>query len=124
MVKQSNVINMHVIQKAELTKIDSNFITDFIVRWSTSHQMLERFYNMKVIMDEIPCNPQLINGINRKQENKLKSLILTSEDWEMIAMLKKLLKPFYISTKMLQGRKYETLALSKVKIISYIKLIN
>ena len=115
---------MHVIQKAELTKIDSNFITDFIVRWSTSHQMLERFYNMKVIMDEIPCNPQLINGINRKQENKLKSLILTSEDWEMIAMLKKLLKPFYISTKMLQGRKYETLALSKVKIISYIKLIN
>ena len=65
MVKQSNVINMHVIQKAELTKIDSNFITDFIVRWSTSHQMLERFYNMKVIMDEIPCNPQLINGINR-----------------------------------------------------------
>ena len=111
---QSNIINMHVLKKAAELKCDSHFLMDFVVRWNTSYTMLERFSIMKLIVDEITCNPQLINGIKDQQINKLRLLMLSSEEWELIYMMQRLLKPFYTSTIMLQGRKYETLALSKV----------
>ena len=122
---------MHVVKKSkELTKallnnsqnqqasnklieVPSHFLSDFFVRWNTTYLMLERFYTMKAIVDEMTCNPQIINGITSNQEKTLNWNILSQEDWETIAILIKLLKPFSIASTMLQRRKFETLALSK-----------
>jgi hypothetical protein len=75
--------------------------------------MLERFYKLKIVVDEITCNPQLIQGISKKQERNLKNLILKAKNWEIIIILIKLLKPFYKASLMLQGKTYQTLSLSK-----------
>ena len=105
---------MHVVKKANDSKLDvSNFIVDFAVKWNTSYTMLERFQKLKVVVDEITCNPQLINGVSKSQESKLKKLILSNEDWNKINILLGLLKPFYACSKMLQGRSYQTLSISK-----------
>ena len=59
-------------KKANDSKLDvSNFIVDFAVRWNTSYTMLERFQKLKVVVDEITFNPQLINGVSKSQESKL-----------------------------------------------------
>lgn len=124
---------MHVVKKAKQIALDlieqdpdsegypSTFLNDFIVRWSSSYKMLNRFYKMKIIVDEITCNPQLIAGIKKAQETKLKKLILRSEDWNILNSLRNVLYPFYRATMMLQIRKYETLPLAKVLIF---KLVN
>ena len=108
--------NIEASSNTEHTTVSSNSLNDFIVRWCTCFLMLESFYAMKLIVDEITCNPQLISGIKKTQETKLKKLVLSSKDWQMINSLKKVLYPFYRATVLLQGRKYETLAMSKVSI--------
>ena len=42
--------------------------------------MLEQFFLMKAIVDEMTCNPQIINGITNHQEKTLKGNILNQED--------------------------------------------
>jgi hypothetical protein len=58
------------------------FLIDFHVRWNTTYLMLERFYEIKIVVDGITCNPQLIQGISKKQERNLKNLILKAKNWE------------------------------------------
>jgi hypothetical protein len=115
MVSRSSVIKRHVIEKAKALSIDnSDFILDFCVRWNTSYLMLERFYQLKLIVDEITCNPQLILGIQLTSERKLRSLVITKEDWDVVVLMIKLLKPFYKASVMLQGQKYQTLSMAKI----------
>jgi hypothetical protein len=115
MVSRSSVIKRHVIDKAKaLSNVNSDFILDFCVRWNTSYLMLERFYQLKLIVDEITCNPQLILGIKLRSEKKLRSLVITKEDWDTIVLMTNLLKPFYKASVMLQGQKYQTLSMAKV----------
>ena len=109
----NNSQNQQAGTQNKLIEVPSNFLSDFIVRWNTTYLMLERFYVMKAIVDEMTCNPQIINGITYKQEQTLHGIILSHEDWENIAILIKLLKPFSKASTMLQRRKFETLALSK-----------
>lgn len=122
-VKKAKQLEQDSLNRPEIERKQyySNFLTDFYLRWCTCYKMIERFYEMKIIVDEITCNPRLINGITKPQEAKLKALILNASDWEIVESLKNILYPFYRSTLMLQGRKYETLALSKVfKLLSLI----
>ena len=115
MINQSSVIKRHVIEKAKSLSFDCcDFIIDFSVRWNTTFLMLERFYKLKLIVDEITCNPQLIHGIQIKSERKLRSLVINKDDWEAVVLMIKLLKPFYKASIMLQGQKYQTLSMAKV----------
>ncbi len=108
-----NSQNQQASSQNKLIEVSSNFLSDFVVRWNTTYLMLERLYLMKAIVDEMTCNPQIINGITYNLEKTLNGIILSQEDWETISILIKLLKPFSIASTMLQRRKFETLALSK-----------
>jgi hypothetical protein len=83
--------------------------------------MLERFHLLKVIVDEITCNPQIISGIQKKHLDKIRKINFKQEDWECITVLITVLKPFYKATIMLQGQKYHSLSMSKVIETSLIK---
>jgi hypothetical protein len=83
--------------------------------------MLERFHLLKVIFDEITCNPQIISGIQKKHLDKIRKINFKQEDWECITVLITVLKPFYKATIMLQGQKYHSLSMSKVIETSLIK---
>ena len=115
MINKCDIINRHVIEKAKSRRLEiAEFILDFHVRWNTTYLMLERFYLLKVIVDEITCNPQLIQGIKKHHIDKLRKFHLKQEHWESISILIKVLKPFYKASVMLQGQKYHTLSMSKV----------
>ena len=76
--------------------------------------MLDRFYKLKVIVDEITCNPQLIQGIKKQHLDILRKIRFKQDDWKSINVLISALKPFYKASVMLQGQKYHTLSMSKV----------
>jgi hypothetical protein len=83
--------------------------------------MLERFHLLKVIVDEITCNPQIISGIQKSLLDKIRKINFKQDDWECITVLITVLKPFYKATIMLQGQKYHSLSKSKVIETSLIK---
>jgi hypothetical protein len=76
--------------------------------------MLERFHELKIIVDEITCNPQIIEGIKKSHSDKIRKINFKQDDWECITILINLLKPFYKATIMLQGQKYHSISISKV----------
>ena len=95
LIKQSNNINMHVIKRVKFFDLfNQSFIIDFEVRWNTTFHMLERFYEFKIVIDEITTNPVLIEGLNAAKRNQLKNLVLSADDWRAVEMLMKILKPF------------------------------
>ena len=115
MIRRSNIINIHVIKRSKEIKLPhETFIIDFEVRWNTTFNMLERFLEFKILIDEITINPHVIEGlIQSSLQRKLKDCFLDTNDWNLVKSLIKLLKPFKKVTDMLQGYKYETLSLSK-----------
>ena len=115
MINKCDIINRHIIEKAKQSGQETaDFILDFHVRWNTTYLMLVRFYNLKVIVDEITCNPQLIQGIKKQHLEKLRKINFKQDDWASINVLINVLKPFYQASVMLQGQKYHTLSMSKV----------
>ena len=106
---------MYVVKRAKIYELSNEtFISDFQVRWNTTYDMLERFFEFKILIDEITYNPILIEGLKNKSKDELRNLALNLDDWRIVETLIKVLKPFKRVTDMLQGQKYETLALSKV----------
>ena len=115
LIRRSDVINIYVIRRAKETQqLHETFIIDFEVRWNTTYDMLERFFEFKILIDEITHNPVVIDGLFQASlQSKLKSCIFSQTDWLLVETSIKMLKPFKRVTDMLQGQKYETLALSK-----------
>ena len=106
---------MHVLKRSREIKLPhETFIMDFEVRWNTTFNMLERFLEFKILIDEITINPHVINGLTQSPlKKKLKDCFLDINDWNLVKALIKLLKLFKRVTDMLQGYKYRTLSLSK-----------
>ena len=124
MIQICDIINRHVLRKSKSSNLES---LDFHVRWNTTYLMLERFHILKVIVDELTCNPQIIEGIKKCHLDKIRKINFKQEDWNTIIILIKLLKPFYKASVMLQGQKYHSLSMSKViekTLIAYYKQIS
>ena len=49
-----------------------NFIIDFHIRWNSTYLMLQRLVKLKEIAMQITDCPRKINGITKKQMEKLK----------------------------------------------------
>ena len=114
MIKRSNNINMYVIKRAkEMSLPNKTFIMDFQVRWNTTFDMLDRFLIFKKVIDEITNNPGVISGLDEKKKKDLRNLDFYSDDWRIVQTLIRILKPFKRATDILQGQKYQTMALSK-----------
>jgi hypothetical protein len=80
-----------------------------------------------VIVDELACNPQIIEGFKNCHSDKIRKINFKQEDWNTIIILINLLKPFYKASVMLQGQKYQSLSMSKViekTLIAYYKQIS
>ena len=76
--------------------------------------MLQRLVKLKEIAMQITNFPRKINGITKKQMEKLKKLELSEEEWLLVDILIKVFQPFFVCTNLLSGRQHETLSLSFV----------
>ena len=91
-----------------------NLLIDFFIRWNTTYLMIERLIQFKSIVNTLTSTPENVVGLSRAKIRKLGLLHLDQEDWSNLNLLKKNLEPFYCATKMLSGRKYQTLSISFV----------
>ncbi|CAF3973102.1 unnamed protein product [Rotaria sp. Silwood1] len=86
------------------------FILDSKVRWNSTFKMLDRIINHRNLVDEI-FTKRDINGLTTAQKVKLRSLVFTYDDWELLNALRDCLLPFEKVTTILSGD-YTTQALS------------
>ena len=112
---KSVIVKNHIYEKAKSASLEiENFIPDYSVRWNTSYLMLERFYKLRTIVNEITLKPELVINLEKVKLEELRKLVLNDDDWDQISLLIKVLKPFYKATVMLQGQKYQSLSMSTV----------
>ena len=95
-------------------EMTAEMIIDFHVRWNTTYIMTDRFCIYKPIVNQITNNPELIDGLTKTQKKSLNNLKLNNSEWIIIETLRDVLKPFFYATKIVSGKKYETLSINKI----------
>ncbi len=107
--KSSNILQ-YVRKRQRESKLSGEIIKDFRIRWNYTNLFALRFLKSHNIINEITSNPSLIPGLTAKQMTKLKNLAISEMQWTMILALTESLNPFYLSTKILSGKKYQTMS--------------
>ncbi|CAF3781937.1 unnamed protein product [Rotaria magnacalcarata] len=80
----------------------SHMKSAWTVRWNSSFKMLERLLSLCSLADEIFAKRDY-KGLTSTQEGKLRSLIFTYDDWELLSALRDCLEPFDKATTALSG---------------------
>lgn len=112
LIRKSSLIDAYVREKMSSIDGAKELVCDFRVRWNSTCLMLERLLTHKDIINSIVSSPDRIAGLHRDQKAKLKSLALSHNDWDVIAVLHEILRPFAIATKILSAQNYPTMAAS------------
>ncbi|CAF2094555.1 unnamed protein product [Rotaria magnacalcarata] len=93
------------IQRYVYERIGPNkggFILDVKVRWNSTFKMIDRLLNLRSLVDEIFAKRDF-NGLTSAQETKLRSIMFTYDDWELLTALHDCLSPFDKATTILSG---------------------
>jgi hypothetical protein len=87
-------------------------ITDLEIRWNTTFIMINRFINYRSIIDNINSQPFKIPHINTTQQLKIgsKKFEFTNNDWSQLKDLHEALGPFFLTTSIMSGKNYPSLA--------------
>ena len=104
--------NIHTF---DLNKVKHNTpVVDFIIRWSSTFKMLNRFIKMRSIINDITHTPENIDGLKPGQRLKLCRLAFSHSYWNWLISLEYVLRPFEQCTRLLSGRSYPTIAIAKI----------
>lgn len=113
----SNFVYKLIKSSESLREIDKRkirgFILDFHVRWNSTYLMLNRFIMLKIVVNQITSYPENIGGLKPNQLEKIKNLSFSNENWDFLEMVSRNLDLLYSATKIISGRKYCTLSMSK-----------
>jgi hypothetical protein len=113
-IRSTRAIIDYVKQKAKATDppIKSTLVTDFVIRWNTTFIMTNRFINYRSIIDNINSQPLKIPHISTTQQTKIgsKRFEFINDDWCKLNDLQDVLKPFFVTTSIMSGKNYPSLA--------------
>ena len=104
---------MFKLLKAKKLKV-KGLILDFHVRWNSTVKMIDRLIKLKDIVNQIATDAESIDGLTTAKATQVMNLALNNNHWKLLTILKKNLLPFEIATRLLSGRNYATLGISKV----------
>lgn len=108
-MRKSSLIDAYIREKMASTDGQKVLVCDLRIRWNSTWLMLERLLMHRDVINNIISSPDPISGLEKKQKSKLRSFVMSHDDWEMIVCIHHILHPFVIATKILSGHKYPTL---------------
>jgi hypothetical protein len=76
--------------------------------------MLKRFILLKAIVNDLTTNADIVPNLSSAQQLKLNELCYKVEEWALISVLSKMLRPFYDATIHLQKTKFPLLSNAKL----------
>ena len=113
-IKNSSNNLRFVRAKRREANLNIEIIKDFKIRWNYTNLFVIRLLKYQKIINEVTSNPNSIIGFTAKRMSKLKSLNITEHEWSSLLALTDALNPFYMATKILSGKTYQTLSKSWV----------
>lgn len=128
-VHHSSILDAHVREQMQSKSNDSNqnqagtdeqksakgeLIIDFRIRWNSTYLMINRFINIRHIVNEITHTPTQVVGLRTEQERKLTDLSFNHFEWNWLIALEHVLQPFENATRILSGRDYQTLSIKQL----------
>jgi hypothetical protein len=108
-IRKSSLIDAYVREKMASVDGAKDLVCDLRIRWNSTWLMLDRFIMHRDVINSIISSPDRISGLVKKQKSKLRSFVMSHDDWEMAVCIHHILHPFLIATKILSGRNYPTL---------------
>ena len=97
--------------KRKIAQIVCQLSSDCITRWNSTYVSIKSFLEHKVVLLNLFENKSKLSLTSAQQE-KIKLLELSSDEWTIIVNLISLLEPFYYVINMLSGSNYPTIGLS------------
>ena len=104
--------NVHTF---DLNKVKhNNPLVDFIIRWSSTFKMANRFIKLRLIINNITHTPENTDGLKPGQRLKLCRLAFSHFDWNWLISLEYVLQLFEQCTRLLCSRSYPTVGITKI----------
>lgn len=117
-VRKSSIIHEKVVQLALSSSMKVGLIIDMKIRWNSTYKMIDRLLLFQGVLKSFYDQLQLIDGITRKQYDKLVEVMLSDGDWFVLSAMKRILERFEAATRILSGHKYPTLSMAYAVIYS------
>ncbi|CAF2843424.1 unnamed protein product, partial [Rotaria sp. Silwood2] len=119
-IRNHNITNEYVLKQIKAKKNAQNIggqkigglVLDMMIRWNSSCLLLDRLVMHKDIVKNIFSFPNNLNELAEKEKKKLHELTIKQNEWDMLVNLQQVLEPFSVSTTILSGQHYPTIASS------------
>ncbi|CAF2863743.1 unnamed protein product [Rotaria sp. Silwood2] len=92
-------------------KTNKNVNNDCPTRRNSTFVLIDAIIDLKHVIIKLFTEKWSLN-LRKDQVIKLAKLELTIENWDLLSVLRFVLKPFYLATKMMSGKEYATIGLS------------
>ena len=110
-IRRSQILTKFVNNHRKSLKICRQLSNDCITRWNSTYISLKSFLEHKTILLNLFENKSKLS-LTSKQNEKIKLLELSSDEWTIIVNLTLLLEPFYHAIDLLSGSKYPTIGMA------------
>ncbi|CAF3381313.1 unnamed protein product, partial [Rotaria sp. Silwood2] len=119
-IRNHNITNEYVLKQIKAKKNAQNIggqkigglVLDMMIPWNSSCLLLDRLVMHKDIVKNIFSFPNNLNELTEKEKKKLHELTIKQNEWDMLVNLQQVLEPFSVSTTILPGQHYPTIASS------------
>ena len=110
-LKKSTVISAFIRAYKLLIEANKTINIDCKSRWNSTYILLESLLDSKQLIIKLFNEKRTLN-LRKDQLDKLCMIELNSHDWEFLASLKYVLKPFFGATTMMSGKNYPSIGLA------------
>ena len=106
-LKQSTILNSYFNQSRLNFNIKRGLPTDCVTRWNSTYFLIDSFINAKKLIIKFFGDKNLYD-VRRALIDRLSSIELHHDDWQLLTELHIVLKPFYLATRLMSIRLYPT----------------
>jgi hypothetical protein len=110
LIKRSSILMQFIQETKQPFGINRQFVLDCITRWNSTNYMIETFLLHKRVLLTL-FDQKRVLPITKSQKDRLTDLEFSTDQWEILSILYRVLEPFADATTFLSGSKYPTIGL-------------